>query len=378
MKKIIVMAALALISLPFGVRAQKEKQEKIEIEEKAEKKETKEKKEIKEKSEKKETQEIVIRNKGGKDLNLKVEINGEKITVNGKPLDEFIDNDVTINKRKVIVREGNKMMEFNFDHGGMNFNEDFMKQWKYGEEVTKPFLGVTTEKATGGAKITEISKESAAEKVGLKKDDIITKVDDKIITDGESLSEVIASKKPKDVVLVNYLRNGKPGKIKVTLGERKIKAPLALAYGAPRAKVRSFSIPKKSPGGHNMDMIFEDGITGMDSFAPGAGFDVTPYIALENMYSRQKKLGLKIQDTEEGGNVKVIDVEDGSAAEKAGLKKDDIITEIGGVKIENTDDARKQLQPSEKKSAYTIKAKRDGKEMNFEVKFPKQLKTANL
>jgi serine protease Do len=95
-------------------------------------------------------------------------------------------------------------------------------------------------------------------------------------------------------------------------------------------------------------------------------------------FSRQKKLGLKIQDTEEGGNVKVIEVVDSSAAQKAGLKKDDIITEINGQKINNTDEAREQLQEAGVKSSYIIKAKRNGIVMSFDVKIPKKLKTANL
>jgi len=376
MKKVLItVAAIVLISLPTYLKAQDEKKEKIEIEERIEKKERLEKKE---KPEKKETQEIIIRNKGGKYLNLKVEINGDNIIVNGKPLSEFKNDEVTINIRKITIRDGGDgAMSFNFSPDAMGFGNEFMKEWKEGKEIIKPFLGVTTEKVTEGAKIMEISKESAAEKAGLKKDDIITKVGDDKVADGENLSEIISSKKPKDVVKVTYLRNGKEGTVKATLGERKIKAPIAFAYGQPRGNMRSFTLPRIS-GTPNGDLMNEDRLRELGSMAPGRNFDVNPFMQLENSFPRQKKLGLKIQDTEEGGNVKVIDVEEGSAAEKAGLKKDDIITEIGGVKIENTDDAREQLFPSEAKTAYTIKAKRDSKEVSFEVKFPKKLKTANL
>ena len=96
MKKVLIsVVALAFTSLPLYLMAQDGKPEKKEIEEKIEKKET---------------QEIVIRNKGGKDLNLKIEINGDKITVNGKPLEEFKDDQVIINNRKIIIRDGDGMM----------------------------------------------------------------------------------------------------------------------------------------------------------------------------------------------------------------------------------------------------------------------------
>jgi len=268
----------------------------------------------------------------------------------------------------MIIRDGDDAMGFNFAP-----YEGFNDQWQ-GKEMRKPFLGVTTEKTTEGAKITEVIKESAAEKAGLKKDDVITKVGDEVITDGDKLSAVIASKKAKESVNVTYLRNGKENSIKATLGERKINGPLAYSFSYPRAKLRSLSAPRIL-GVPDGDMFNgENSLRGLESLDGAA----SPYFEWDNSLNRQKKLGLKIQDTEEGGNVKVIEVEEGSAAEKAGLKKDDIITEIGGEKIENTDDAREQLMPSDTKSGYTIKAKRNGAEMTFEVKFPKKLKTANL
>ena len=93
---------------------------------------------------------------------------------------------------------------------------------------------------------------------------------------------------------------------------------------------------------------------------------------------RQKKLGLKIQDTEESSGVKILEVADSSAAANAGLKKDDIITEIGGKKVSNTDEAREQLMENAEKFNYNIKARRNGNEMSFDIKIPKKLKTANL
>lgn len=368
MKKIgIALTALAFIGLPFCVKAQEEKTEKKEIEVITD---------DKGKADSRETEEIIIRNKGEKDINLKVEINGDKITVNGKPLAEFKDDKIIINKRKMIIRDGEEMMAFSMP-GSIPFNGDMMRQWKGGgKEVIKPFLGVTTEQSTEGAKIMEVVKESAAEKAGLKQGDIITKVGDEIIKDGESLSAVIAGKKPKDVVKVTYLRNGKESSVKTTLGERKVRNDMVFNFKRPRVDVRQFSTPG-TQGIPYADIMNEETLDELRSLEPGSGFQTTPFAQFDKAFPRQKRLGLKIQDTEEGGNVKVIDVEEGSAAEKAGLKKDDIITEIAGKKIENTDDAREQLA-SEGKTGYTIKAKRSGKDMSFEVKIPKKLKTANL
>ncbi|MGG9971021.1 PDZ domain-containing protein [Ferruginibacter sp. SUN002] len=313
-----------------------------------------------------ETEEVVIRKKGDKEMNVTVEIKGDKVIVNGKPLAEFKDDQITINKRKMIIRDGDDMMSFDLGPGGQSFNlnEDFMDQW--GEE-SRPFLGVTTEKKDKGVKITEVIEGSAAEKAGLQEGDIITKIDDEQVTTSAGLSKIIGAKKVKDEITVYYLRKGKKANVKATLGEKKEKRSMSFSFkGNPNDMMKHFPFPPAPPMPPDMEG-FEDGEENM----------LKQFHFNDNM-PRQQKLGLKIKDTEEGGNVKVIDVVDESAAANAGLMEGDIITEINGNKINNTDDAREQLKPTEGKTNYSIKAKREGKEMSFEVKIPKKLKTADL
>jgi len=367
MKKIIfAIVLMGIAGLPAVLKAQDAKEDKPGTEN-LDKKD-------KDKPERTATEEIIIRNKGDKELNLKLEINGDNITVNGKPLVEFKNDQVTINKRKMIIKNGDDF-SFHMSPDVFTYNNDFKGEWKAGKTVTRPFLGVTTEKVTEGAKISEVIKESAAEKAGLKVGDIITKVGNEKVTDPDDLSETISGKKAKETITVAYIRNGKAGSVKAVLGEKKIQTPPAFAFG-PRAKMKSFSSP-------NFHMAPDDdqlrSLDNLELLEDDGALDFHPYIHLDNRaFPRQMRLGLQIQDTEEGGNVKVIDVQEGSAAEKAGLKKDDIITEIDGHKIDNTDEAREQLMPDESKTAYTIKVKRAGAEMSFNVKFPKKLKTANL
>ncbi len=87
----------------------------------------------------------------------------------------------------------------------------------------RTFLGVITQKATDGVKITSVIKGSAAEKAGLQKDDIISRVNDKKITSPEDLMEVVKSYKPDDNVKIDYLRDNKKKDVKVKLGETKDK-----------------------------------------------------------------------------------------------------------------------------------------------------------
>lgn len=334
----------------------------------------------------KETQEIIIRKKGNKDTKVTLEITDGKVLINGKPMVEFKEDGLTINNRKIIIKEGNKIsMDLNEDVmgklelledidlndvenitidkiGGMDFNG-------FGEgEASKPFLGVVTEKNDDGAKINSIEKASPAEKAGLLKDDIIYKVGDKKVSSAMALSEIIGAMKIDEKTTIYFLRNGKKKEVTATLGAHKNKFTInkVFAYNTPNGKVRSLTIPRK-PNGNNEEMFnFNDNDFG-NKFNNRVLID-----------TRRPKLGIKIQDTEEGNGVKVLDVEVESASAKAGMLKDDVVTEIAGVKINNTDDAREQLRENAEKASYTIKANRAGKQIDFTIKIPKKLKTANL
>ncbi len=350
MKKLLLIAAvLGLTSLSLAVTAQDDKGDK---------------------GDKgfKDSQEIIIRKKGGKDTKIVIETKGDKITINGKPLSEYKDDEITINRRNIIVRDGNGNKRYQLSPEAF---DGFSGFWSDDNAETRAFLGVTTERADDGARITQITKESAAEKAGLKVGDVITKVGDKKIDDSGTLYDAISGQKPKDEVKVYYKRDGKENSVKAVLGETKSGA-MAYSFSGPDGIARSYTIPRvprvdvwdDKNFGETFPKVYTPGMADGYNFSYG--------------FPRQQKLGLKIQDTEDGKGVKVLDVEKDSPAEKAGLQKDDILTEIGGEKVSNTDEARDQLHENADKASYNIKATRNGNTMSFDIKIPKKLKTANL
>ena len=375
--------SLKIIAQQLPVTEQKENMQRPDQAEKPERPERPprpERRERPERPEGKEEQEIIIRSKADTNITLKVEINGDKILINGKPLVEFKDGGITINKRKMMYRDAVGNMNFNFEGlegleklkdlqinmdgnfenfgKALNGNKEFQKL--HNMMPHKTFLGVTTEKAAEGAKIVEIVKGAAAEKAGLQMDDVITKIDKQIVTNADVLASIIATKKPSDEIKIYFKRAGKKKAVKAVLGESNNMAQY-FNFNHPPPMVRSFKLPPIN--NDNMDNENEEGDNG-DNFAGD--------------FPHPKRLGLKIQDTEEGGNVKIIEVADSSAAAIAGLKKEDIITAINGQQINNTDEAREQLQQANEQSMYMIKVKRAGEIKDFEIKFPKKLKTANL
>ena len=90
------------------------------------------------------------------------------------------------------------------------------------------------------------------------------------------------------------------------------------------------------------------------------------------------KLGLSVQDTDDGKGVKVIEVDDESNAAKAGIKEDDVITEVDGKAVNSADEIAKIVKESKDKVSIMVKLQRGGKSQNIELKMPRKIKTADL
>lgn len=329
-----------------------------------------------------ESEEIIIRKKGDKDAEIKVFISGDQILINGKPLVEFKDDNITVNKRKVIIRDldGRSRILTDDFPGKIEIDGKFDMDgfpWNSGKSEKKAFLGVTTEKVDAGAKILSVTKGSAAEKAGLTEGDIITKIDGQSVDGPDELAKIVSGKKPGDAIKVHYKRNGKNKSEKLSLGEREVRSMArSFSFSGPDGSMKTFTIPSvPNPPGSGRWM---ERFPGQEFDRLGEGLDRLDRELVTIGSPRKPRLGLRIQDTEESKGVKVLDVEAESPAATAGIKADDVITEIAGVKVMNTDEAREQLRENSEKSSYTIKALRGGTEMSFPIKIPKKLKTANL
>ena len=294
-------------------------------------------------------QEIIIRKKGDKDASMKIEFNGDKVIINGKPLIEFKEDGVTINNRKIVINgkvineKANEFLEdfeMNFGRGNVNFEK-------------RPFLGIVSEKADDGARIISVSKESAAEKAGLQKDDILVKIEDIAVSDGATLYNAIGKFKIGETVKVKYKRNGKMQDAKVTLGVTKSNEIVVkkLFMTTPKGGMKSFSIPNQEEMERRIEIMGSP---------------------------RTQRLGLRIEDTQEGNGVKILELTENAPAATAGLKVGDILTELNGKKITDTETARDAMQENIATSTYPVKVLRNGNPVNLTVIIPKKLKTANL
>ena len=85
--------------------------------------------------------------------------------------------------------------------------------------VNKNIADIYDLKDTNGIIITDVLQDEAADKAGLKVDDIVVAVDGKEIKSGTELAREIGMKKPGDKVTLSIIRDDKKMKKTVTLGE---------------------------------------------------------------------------------------------------------------------------------------------------------------
>ncbi|WP_039133537.1 PDZ domain-containing protein [Flavihumibacter sp. ZG627] len=311
--------------------------------------------------------------KKGEDIRLVIEINDDNLTVNGKPLAEFDDNRIAIMKKNIIVRDGNTMRITIPKPPRSPFQGQPRQNWNWNDDgetrvfefnMNEALLGVATDKSDNGAKIIEVNKETAADKAGLKAGDIIIKVNDSKIEGPEDLTKAIGKYKPEDKVTITYLRDGKEKKASATLGKREG----AMAFNMERMQGLE--------GLRGLDKLER-----LEELEQYRGFDRE---GMSNQFEffrgGQPKLGIRAQDTEDGKGVKVLGVDEGSAAEKAGIKEGDVITSFDGKEINSVNELvdLSRAAREAKKMLMPLKYLREGKEQQAELKIPRKLRTAEL
>ncbi|MBD0297388.1 MAG: PDZ domain-containing protein [Bacteroidota bacterium] len=321
------IAAIASVTIPAFAQKEKDKSEK---------------------DEKKEVENIIITRRGNTNEKTIIEIDGDKVKINGKDANSLKDGDVTVRRNKIRdiqaygrirTPQGGSTFNFNFDNEGMAL---------LAEDENRAMLGVVTDNDEKGAKINSVSKESAAEKAGLKAGDVITRIDDKKIGNAEEVSKIIRSHKPGDKVTITLLRDGKEQKITAELGKWK--------------GVRMNAAPN----------VIAPEMFRTNPAMPGVPNEFRGY------FSNAPRLGISVQDTDDGKGVKVLEVDDESNAGKAGIKEDDIITHVNDKEVNSTDEITKAVREARDKSSMMLRVLRNGKTKNIEVRTPRRLKTTDL
>ena len=98
--------------------------------------------------------------------------------------------------------------------------QEVAEQLMEGETVDHAYLGITMQDASDGSgvQITSVYKDTAADKAGLKTNDIITAIDGETVTTSTEVSVAVSSKSSGDKIEITFLRNGEEQTTTATLG----------------------------------------------------------------------------------------------------------------------------------------------------------------
>jgi len=347
------------------------------------------------------------------DVNMTVVVDGNKVTINGKEVDENdprlqiegkgnkriilkkIDKNLNglgnLEKKPRILVDGkalggqdlSKGLELSDDiiineDGEDNFDMIVPNQAKTNES----FLGVVTEQTEQGAKVNQVSEESPAAKAGLKEGDIITKVNDIKIDGPTSLYDAIGKSKPEDKVTISYIRNGKTNKLVASLAKNK-NTMQYYNFSNPNEKGGpSFDAYPKLYLDPNTRKYLDPNTRKYQPSPRGFSFAIPNFPGMEDMriagVENKPKLGISIEDTETGDGVKITNVAENSTAAKSGLLENDIIVQVNDQKIKEVDALKPLLKDAIEGTSFTFQVKRNKELKTIQVKLPKKLKTADL
>jgi len=211
----------------------------------------------------------------------------------------------------------------------INMAKAILPKLKAGEEISRGFLGVDIQDLTPelaeyfglkdikGVLIPEVQKDSAAEKAGLKPNDIIVEFEGKPVETAQELQKCVAMFEPGTTVKIVVLRDGKRETLTATLTKR---PPLSELEGKVEPKT-----------------LEELGFSVQDLTADLAGR----------------------YDFEGQSGVIVTEVEPDSGAARAGIVPGALIKEVNSKEVKNTREFNEQILNAKKKGNVLLKVRRE-------------------
>lgn len=199
---------------------------------------------------------------------------------------------------------------------------------KHGK-VTRGWLGVAIQdvdenlaksfnlKKAGGILVSEVTKDSPADKAGLKQGDVLIKLNGTVLEDVNDLRNRVALIIPKTRADLEIIRDGKSKNIEVVIGEQ--------------------------PTNFNRNGSTNNGRNSLEDF--GLSFqELTPELAEQLGYQGER-------------GIVVGDVQPGSAADSAGLKPGHLVQEINKSPVTNMKDLEKVLKKADNPKRLLLRVK---------------------
>ncbi|MEO8362685.1 MAG: PDZ domain-containing protein [Vicinamibacteria bacterium] len=253
--------------------------------------------------------------------------------------------------------------------------------------MSGPQLGVRLQEVDGdavsrlklkeekGALVVDVMENSAAEKAGIKRDDVILKFQGESVLTAAQLSRLVKDVPSGRKVDLDIVREGAPIKLTATLQKGELNGrmgelpdvdmPMLPENFAPKGAFK-FRGQGELPRTFNFNMD-ENGPAWKALTQSGRGRLGITYTEIEGQLATYFKAPKE-------NAVLVNSVSEGSAAYKAGLKAGDVIIKVGSTSVEDASDLRDAVNDLEGGRATAITVIRDGRSVDLSVTVEDQRK----
>lgn len=187
----------------------------------------------------------------------------------------------------------------------------------YAENITRENMSGYNLSQPRGVGVTQVIKDSPAEKAGLKKGDVILRIDGENVTSVRKLNRLVSEISPDQMAKVSYSRAGAEQEVTATISKRSMSNNL---HGLMTENPKIWKW--EGPTGDQGDMVFAIG--------SGRRIGINTTEITKQLADYFGVVG--------GKGVLVTAVSDDSPASKAGLRAGDVITSIDGEEVDSTGD----------------------------------------
>jgi membrane-associated protease RseP (regulator of RpoE activity) len=238
----------------------------------------------------------------------------------------------------------------------------------YAENINRENMGRYHLSSVRGVGITQVVQGSPAEKAGLRKDDVILRLDGENITSVRKLNRLVSEIAPDQSVRVTVSRGGAEQEITATIAKRDNATTVQGMFNGEPKVWKWEGDPKAFK--NFKDFKFEGPL--VENF----GFDFGKDGDLTFMLSNSRRIGVSTMSLNkqlaeyfgiaDGKGVLVTSVTDDSPAAKAGVKAGDVITAIDGEAVDSPGDLARAIN-RKKEGDVSLTVIRNRSQQTFRV-----------
>jgi serine protease Do len=187
------------------------------------------------------------------------------------------------------------------------------------EDINRENMGRYGLNQVRGVGVTQVVKDSPAEKAGIRKDDVILRLDGENVTSVRKLNRLVSEIAPDQTVRVTVIRGGAEHELTATIARRQNSFSNVEGLMPDDSKIWRWEGQLDNPEG---DLVFA--------------------------FGNRRRIGITTTDltkqladffgVTDGRGVLVTSVTDNGPASKAGIKAGDVITAVDGERVDSTGD----------------------------------------